>query len=121
MDEKWFFSTVIRRHLKSVPFLGIKPVIHGLQSASNIYKEMMIVTTAYAPHNNVIDGVRESFPVSITRVGRMQKAYRRVYQDDGSGSFHYPGQITNKRRDVFQRYGNNWKQTKRRNQKRSQV
>jgi hypothetical protein len=42
MDEKWFFAIVVRKHNKSVPFLGVLPVHHAVHHKSHIDKLMVI-------------------------------------------------------------------------------
>ena len=92
MDEKWFWSIVIRRNLKSVPFFGIEPVQHGVQHKSHLEKIMGIASTAFAPEGNDITKGGRAFLVSLVRVGRMVEAprdtYKRVYREDGT--YHYP-------------------------------
>lgn len=52
MDEKWFFGVVIRKHNKSVPFVGVIPVSHSVTHKSHINKTMAIASTAFVPHDN---------------------------------------------------------------------
>lgn len=108
MDEKWFWSIVVRNNLKSVPFLGIEPVIHGIQNASHLDKGMVIASTAFAPQNNDYRQGGEAYLVSLTRVGKMVKAekdtYRRVYKTDGSGKYHYPKVEANRLRTKGEYY-----------------
>ena len=92
MDEKWFWSIVVRRNNKSIPMLGIKPVVHSVHHKNHIEKTMGIVAVAYAPKQNDWKQGGTPFTVSLVRAGRKVKAsrdtYRRVYKDDGS--YHYP-------------------------------
>ena len=97
MDEKWFFGIVIRKHNKSIPFLGVMPVSHSVTHKSHINKTMAIASTAFAPHNNNMESGGQALKVSLERVGAHVKApkttYKRVYRDDGS--YHYPKQLDN--------------------------
>jgi hypothetical protein len=52
MDEKWFFAIVVRKHNKSVPYLGVLPVHHAAHHKSHIDKLMVIATTAFLPFAN---------------------------------------------------------------------
>lgn len=94
MDEKWFFSTVVRRHRKFIPFLGMeKPTYHRVHKKSHLNKEMNICSSAFMPHDNDIASGGLSYTLSCQRVGHYAKAlkntYRRVY-DEEDGSFTYP-------------------------------
>jgi hypothetical protein len=54
---------VIRKHLKYIPYLGVEPVIHGVQHKSHIDKTMAIASTAFVPRNNGMEkggGKRQS-------------------------------------------------------------
>ena len=92
MDEKWFWSIVVRRNKKSIPMLGIEPVIHSVQHKNHLEKTMAIVAVGFVPKDNDWMKGGDGFTVSLVRAGRKVKAsrntYRRVYRDDGS--FHYP-------------------------------
>ena len=93
MDEKWFYSVVVRDKNKFVPFLGMKEkATNAVQHKSHIHKEMYIATTAYLPHDNDMTKGGLAFKVSLERVGKMlpakRNSYRRVYHDDDT--FSYP-------------------------------
>jgi hypothetical protein len=106
MDEKWFYAIVIRKNNKSIPALGVEPVQHNIQHKSHIYKEMMIASTAFLPHDNDMTKGGAAFKLNLVRVGRKQPAkkdsYKRVYKPDGS--FHYPplpGNILRKKGELY--------------------
>ena len=92
MDEKWFWSIVVRRFKKSIPMLGVEPVIHSVQHKNHLDKTMGICAVAIVPHDNDLRKGGDGYMVSLVRAGRKVKAsrdtYRRVYRDDGS--YHYP-------------------------------
>ena len=92
MDEKWFWSIVVRRNLKCIPVLGIEPVQHGVQHKSHLDKMMGIASTGFIPTNNDITKGGVAHLVSLTCVGKSEKAvrntYKRVYKPDGT--YHYP-------------------------------
>ncbi len=98
MDEKWFWSVVVRRNNKCVPFFGVEPVQHGVQHKSHLDKIMGIASTAFAPDGNDITKGGRAFLVNLVRVGGMVKAtkdtYKRVYRDDGT--YHYPVLLENR-------------------------
>jgi hypothetical protein len=100
MDEKWFFAIVVRKHNKSVPFLGVLPVHHAVHHKSHIDKLMVIATTAFLPFRNGMTKGGTAKRVSCVRVGAMRPAerdtYKRVYK--GDGTFHYPKIETNRLR-----------------------
>ena len=93
MDEKWFYSTVVRKNNKYVPFLGMeKPTYHRVNKKSHLHKEMFICSTGYLPNDNNIETGGLSFTLSCERVGHYTPAkkttYRREYNDDGT--YTYP-------------------------------
>ena len=92
MDKKWFWSIVVRRNLKCIPVLGIEPVQHGVQHKSHLDKTMGIASTGFIPTNNDITKGGVAHLVSLTHVGKNEKAvrntYKRVYKPDGT--YHYP-------------------------------
>jgi hypothetical protein len=107
MDEKWFWAVVARKHLKYIPYLGVEPVIHGVQHKSHINKTMAIASTAFVPRNNDMEtGGGRALRVNLVRVGGMIPAekdtYRRVYRPDGS--YHYPKLPANILRKKGQEY-----------------
>ena len=53
MDEKWFFSIVVRHNLKYIPFLGIEPMQHSVQHKLHIDKTMGIASTAFVPKTTI--------------------------------------------------------------------
>lgn len=94
MDEKWFWTLVVRKFLKCVPFLGVEPIVHGVQSKTNLDKKMVIASITNIPHNNDIQAGGQSFLLNLTRVGRMvpaeKNSNKRVYKGNGTARFHYP-------------------------------
>ena len=80
MDEKWFWSIVVRRNLKCIPVLGIEPVQHGVQHKSHLDKTMGIASTGFIPTNNDITKGGVAHLVSLTRVGKSEKAVRNTYK-----------------------------------------
>ena len=84
MDEKWFWSIVVRRNLKCVPFLGIEPVQHDVQHKSHLDKVMGIASTAFEPAGNDMSKGGKAHLVNMTRVGRLatttRNTYKRVYK-----------------------------------------
>ena len=75
MDEKWFYSTVVRKHNKYIPFLGMeKPTFLRVNKKNHLYKEMYICSTAYIPNDNNITTGGLSFTLSCERVGHFGAA-----------------------------------------------
>ena len=92
MDEKWFWSIIVRQNLKYIPFLSIEPVHHAVQHKSHLDIIMGIASTAFVPWNNNIETGGDVHLVSLTRFGQMVKAknsYKRVYKNDSTASYHY--------------------------------
>lgn len=52
MDEKWFYEIVVCHSNKCVPHLGINSLNINVHHKAHIYKNMGIVTSTFAPHNN---------------------------------------------------------------------
>ena len=109
MDEKWFWSIVVRQNLKCIPVLGIEPVQHGVQHKSHLDKTMGIASTGFIPTNNDITKGGVAHLVSLTHVGKSEKAvrntYKRVYKPDGT--YHYPKVQSNMLRKKGQFYFKN--------------
>ena len=92
MDEKRFYSTVVRKFNKYVPVLGMeKPTFLRVNKKNHLYKEMYICSTAYIPNDNNISTGGLSYTLSCERVGHFVPAkkntYRRVYAGDGTYSY----------------------------------
>ena len=107
MDEKWFWSIVVRRNLKYVPFLGIETVQHAVQHKFHLDKIMGIASTAFVPQNNNMEAGGDVHLVSWTRIGQMVKAKKLVQkslQNDGTASYHYPAVPENILREKGQFY-----------------
>ena len=105
----WFWSIVVRRNLKCIPVLGIEPGQHGVQHKSHLDKTMGIASTGFIPTNNDITKGGVAHLVSLTRVGKSEKAvrntYKRVYKPDGT--YHYPKVQSNVLRKKGQFYFKN--------------
>ena len=52
MDEKWFWSVIVHRNLKSMPFLGVALKKHNIQHKSQFDEILDIASTAFAPKGN---------------------------------------------------------------------
>lgn len=106
MDEKWFFGIVVRKHNKSIPFLGVMPVSHSVHHKSHINKTMAIASTAFIPHGNNIEKGGRAMKISLERVGGYVVApkttYKRVYREDGT--YHYPKTIDNISKEAGKEY-----------------
>jgi hypothetical protein len=88
MDEKWFWSIVVRRNLKCAPFLGAEPAQRGVQHESHLEKVMGIASTAFAPEGNGFAKGGLAFLVNLVHVGRVAPAARgtrkRIHRADGT-------------------------------------
>jgi hypothetical protein len=106
MDEKWCYEIVVRKNNKSVPFMGVEPVVHGVQHKSHIGKVLVIASTAFLPVDNDVTAGGEAFLVGLQRAGRLIPAerdtYKRVYAADGS--YTYPKRLDNRLRVKGQEY-----------------
>ena len=79
-NEKWFYSIAVRQFNKLVPFLGCKPVVHGIHHKCHIGKILAFAMTAYAPKNNNFQLGGEAFKVLLERAGAVVKAKQTSYK-----------------------------------------
>ena len=110
IDEKWFYSLVIRRHNKVVPFFGCAPVYHRIHHKNNTDKLLVICVVGFAPTNNDMRSGGIGYKILMTRCGGMVQAkkdsYMRVYNDDGT--YSYPRIAENRLRTKGEDYFENW-------------
>ncbi|KAL7498080.1 hypothetical protein ACHAWT_009842 [Skeletonema menzelii] len=110
IDEKWFYSLVIRRYNKVVPEFEVHPVFHRIHHKDNMDKLLAICAIGFAPTNNDIRSGGRGYKILITRCGGMVEAtkdsYKRVYNDDGT--YSYPRIEENRIRTKGQSYFENW-------------
>jgi hypothetical protein len=106
MDEKWCYEIVVRKNNKSVPFMGVEPLVHGVQHKSHIGKTLAIASTGFIPTDNDIAAGGNAVLVGLQRAGRMvpaeQDTYKRVYAADGS--YTYPKRLSNRLREKGKEY-----------------
>jgi hypothetical protein len=88
LDEKWFYSLVVRSHNKWVPFFGVSPNYHNQHTKNSAEKILCIACAGFLPKDNEPRNGGESVLIDITRAGRMEIArrdtYRRVYHENGT-------------------------------------
>ena len=110
IDEKWFYSLVVRLFNKCVPQLGVQPVHNRIHHKNSLDKTMGICTVAIAPHNNDLRNGGEAKKITMTRCGGYETAKRdsfgRVYAPDGS--YTMPRTPENRLRVAGQDYWSNW-------------
>lgn len=114
IDEKWFYSLVIRMHNKCVPALGVQGVFNRIHHKNSIDKTLAICACAFVPRENDMRKGGNAHKLTITRCGGMVEAkkdsYKRVQKPDGSG-FHYPKVPENRLRKKGEYYFENWEIT----------
>ena len=119
IDEKWFYSLVIRRHGKVVPELGVSPYHHRIHHKNSVDKLLVICAVGYAPIDNDPRSGGLGYKIQMSRAGGKVKAkkntYKRVYRPDGT--FHYPQIEENLIREKDKEYFDNWEITGSREEK----
>ena len=110
IDEKWFYSLVIRLHNKVVPLFGVSPVFHRIHHKDNMDKLLAICAIGIAPIDNDLRKGGRGLKICITRSGgnvaASKNSYNRVYNDDGTWS--YPRIEGNLLRKKGESYFENW-------------
>ena len=113
IDEKWFYSLVIRMNNKLVPVWGVQGVWNRIHHKNAIDKILAICAMAFAPIDNDIRKGGRAKKLTITRSGGMKTAqkdtYPRVYNDDGT--YCYPKDPDNILRKKGEEYFENWEIT----------
>ena len=113
IDEKWFYSLVIRKFNKSVPAFGVEGVWHRIHHKNSMEKILAICAIAFVPFNNNIRDGGFSKKLTITRAGGNVKAkkdsYTREYNADGT--YSYPKKPENLLRRKGEEYFENWEIT----------
>ena len=88
IDEKWFYSLVIRKNNKVVPEFGVFPVFHRIHHKDNVDKLLAICAIGFAPTDNDLRSGGRGFKICITRCGGMVAAkkdsFKRVNNPDGT-------------------------------------
>ena len=113
IDEKWFYSLVVRMNQKSVPTYGVKCVWNHIHHKNNIEKILCICAMAFLPNDNDMRKGGRAEKICMTRAGGMTKAtrntYKRVYNADGS--YTYPAREGNILRVKGNEYYEAWEIT----------
>ena len=74
IDEKWFYSLVIRMHNKCVPALGVQGVFNRIHHKNSIDKTLAICACAFVPRENDMRKGGNAHKLTITRCGGMVEA-----------------------------------------------
>ena len=113
IDEKWFYSLVIRKFNKCVPEFGVEGVWNRIHHKNSIDKILCICAIAFIPINNDMRQGGTAEKITITRAGGNEKAqknsYSREYKEDGT--YHYPKKPENLLRKKGEEYFENWEIT----------
>ena len=109
IDEKWFFSLVLRKFGKVAPFFGCQPVYNRIHHKNSVDKLLVVCAHAFAPFDNDLRKGGTAYKLKMTRCGGMVKAqknsFKRVYRDDGT--YHYPRLPENQLREKGKEYFEN--------------
>ena len=74
MDEKWFYTIIVRKNNKKVPILCVLPMQYAIHHKSHISKCMCVCLSAFLPLDNDIGKGGEAIKLSLLRYGKMSEA-----------------------------------------------
>ncbi len=110
MDEKWFYSIVLRNNNKEIKEQNVQVLPIKMQHKQHKHKVMCVCVSAFLPEKNNLQMGGKAFKVSLERCGQMVKAkkdsYKRQYYTTKYGhiKYHYPKNEDNKLRSKDSHY-----------------
>ena len=104
MDEKWFYSVVLRNNNKEIREQDVEVLPVKIHHKQHRHKVMCVCVSAFLPSKNNIELGGKAFKVSLERCGKMVKAkkdsFKRQYFTTRYGhiKYNYPKEEENKLR-----------------------